>query len=615
MCGIFALLNNQNTFSHNAIESAFAKGQGRGPEHSAIEMCDNKLLLGFHRLAINGLNQESNQPIKIDSCVLICNGEIYNYKTLYKSIGVTPTTDSDCEIIIHLYKLYGIEYTLRLLDGVFSFILYDYNDCAMEPIVYVARDPYGVRPLYVMEPNAKMCYSVDDITPMSNITHENIVGFASELKVLNFLMNYNNTHLHIGDTERISTIKINYNTYAFPYHIHQFPPGSYMCLSCSFKTHSSWKPRLLPTKYHITLQSPRILSPYTEESSKQAQSMVCKILNEAVKKRVVGTSDRPIACLLSGGLDSSLITALVKKYYKHDLETYSIGMPGSVDLIRAKQVADYLGTKHTEIRLTKEQFFAAIPETILAIESYDTTTVRASVGNYLIGKYISQNSDAKVIFNGDGSDEIAGGYLYFLKSPSDLEFDKECRRLLSNINFFDVLRSDKSISSNGLEPRTPFLDRDFVDYYMSIPVSIRNPVSPNKNVANRCEKYLIRNAFYENEPDLLPHDVLWRTKEAFSDGVSGDDGSWFKIIEDKVNELDVADMHQSSRQEISNGVNPPATSEQRYYRHLYNSYYPNTATSIPYFWMPKYVKATDSSARTLDVYNEQTKSSPEQRPS
>ena len=123
------------------------KVKGRGPEHSTIEMCDNKLLLGFHRLAINGLNQESNQPIKIDSCVLICNGEIYNYKTLYNSIGVTPTTDSDCEIIIHLYKLYGIEYTLRLLDGVFSFILYDYNDCAMEPIVYVARDPYGVRPL------------------------------------------------------------------------------------------------------------------------------------------------------------------------------------------------------------------------------------------------------------------------------------------------------------------------------------------------------------------------------------------------------------------------------------------------------------------------------------
>ena len=159
------------------------------------------------------------------------------------------------------------------------------------------------------------------------------------------------------------------------------------------------------------------------------------MLNIAVKKRVLGTSDRPIACLLSGGLDSSLITALVNKYYGKTLETYSIGMKGSEDLVRAREVAKHLRTKHTEIELTKEEFFDAIPETIEAIESYDTTTVRASVGNYLIGKYISQNSDAKVIFNGDGSDELTGGYIYFLNPRMILNLIKSVEDYLVALVF------------------------------------------------------------------------------------------------------------------------------------------------------------------------------------
>ena len=188
-------------------------------------------------------------------------------------------------------------------------------------------------------------------------------------------------------------------------------------------------------------------------------------------------------------------------------------MPGSEDLKYARMVADHLKTKHTEIVLSENEFFDAIPEVIKAIESYDTTTVRASTGNYLVSKYISKNSTAKVIFNGDGSDEVTGGYLYFHKAPSPDEFDKECRRLLKDIHTFDVLRSDKSISSNGLEPRTPFLDKEFVDMYMSIPIDVR--YHPRKK---QCEKYLLRKAF-EHE-NLLPNEVLWRTKEAFSDGVS-----------------------------------------------------------------------------------------------
>lgn len=196
----------------------------------------------------------------------------------------------------------------------------------------------------------------------------------------------------------------------------------------------------------------------------------------AIKKRCYIT-ERPIACLLSGGLDSSLVTALVNEYHKdistEPLETYSIGLEGSEDLKYAKIVADYLGTKHTEILLKEEDFICAINEVIYAIESYDTTTVRASIGNYLLGKYISENSNAKVIFNGDGSDELCGGYLYMHACPDEIEFDKETRRLLKNIHAFDVLRSDKCISSHGLEPRTPFLDRSWVQYYLSIHPSVR----------------------------------------------------------------------------------------------------------------------------------------------
>ena len=194
-------------------------------------------------------------------------------------------------------------------------------------------------------------------------------------------------------------------------------------------------------------------------------------LCNAVKKRVQGTTERPIACLLSGGLDSSLITALVNKYHKGQLNTFSIGMKGSEDLKYAREVADHLKTNHTEIILTPEEFFDAIPDVIRTIESYDTTTVRASVGNYLVGKYISENSDCKVIFNGDGSDELTGGYLYFLKAPNAIEFDAECRRLIHEIHFFDVLRSDRCIAAHGLEPRTPFLDRTFVNEYLNIPLS------------------------------------------------------------------------------------------------------------------------------------------------
>jgi asparagine synthase (glutamine-hydrolysing) len=241
--------------------------------------------------------------------------------------------------------------------------------------------------------------------------------------------------------------------------------------------------------------------------------------------------------------------------------------------------------------VTESDFLEAIPEVIENIESYDTTTVRASLGNYLLGKYIAQHSDAKVIFNGDGSDELAGGYLYMRRAPDALAYDKETQRLLRDIHAFDVLRSDKCISSHGLEPRTPFLDRYFVQYYLSIPSGERFSV--------RQEKEWIRAAFDVNTTEgkpYLPSEVLWRRKEAFSDGVSMTTRSLYQIIQEHVQ----SKSNKTNKQTYEHL--PPQTPEQAYYRDCFETHFPGLGTIVPYFWMPKFVQATDASARTLDLY-------------
>jgi asparagine synthase (glutamine-hydrolysing) len=214
------------------------------------------------------------------------------------------------------------------------------------------------------------------------------------------------------------------------------------------------------------------------------------------------------------------------------------------------------------------------------------TTIRASLGNYLLGKFISRNSNAKVIFNGDGSDELCGGYLYMNKCPDSLEYDRETHRLLKDIHMFDVLRSDKSISSNGLEPRTPFLDKEFVNYYLSIPIEFRN-----HNITGTMEKFLLRTAFQKDK--LLPDEILWRKKEAFSDGVSQKGKSLFTILQDAIVKTFMVDSDLSPREK-----------EKLYYKHLYDKEYPEQAHLVPYYWMPKYVKAEDPSARTLSLYTD-----------
>lgn len=557
MCGIFAILNNNDTFDKEFITTQLNKAEHRGPDNSTINL-SNDNFIGFHRLSINGLDSDSNQPFIMDNIILICNGEIYNYKELYSNIRYKPTTNSDCEIIIYLYKLYGIEYTLNLLDGVFAFILFDYDLNK----IYVARDPYGVRPLYYLC-NPDYILSFEN----SDIKHNNVIGFASELKQLSeFCVSVNNYDIE----QDLLLVK-------------QLSGGEYMEFEYGEnKWYLNNKIKYNSFKLNI----------FNETDIDNILITIHDLFCNAVKKRVE-TTDRPIACLLSGGLDSSIVASLVSRYYPNQLETYSIGLQDSEDLKYAKIVAKYLNTKHTEIIVTEDDFFDAIPEVIMMIESYDTTTVRASVGNYLVAKYISENSEAKVIFNGDGSDELMGGYLYLKKSGEHFEFDRECKRLLDNIYYFDVLRSDRSISTNGLEPRTPFLDRKFVDYYLSISSKIRFEYN------NRQEKYLFRKAF---DKEYLPSEILWRRKEAFSDGVSKKSRSWYEIIGEKVKKqkdikFDIA---------IEYPFNPPQSLEQLYYRTIFEMIYPNFGYVIPYFWMPKYVNANDASARTLDIYNEST---------
>lgn len=573
MCGIFALLNsnlfNGSELTIDTVNNEFMKGKNRGPEFSKLDSTYMKMILGFHRLAINGLNDESNQPLVIDDIVLICNGEIYNYKQLYQHMNIQPKTGSDCEVIIHLYIKYGIEQTLTMLDGVYAFILYDNRiKRDINNYIYIARDPFGVRPLYILKHTFIKLFSM--------------VGFASELKCLEKFQNMSFSQ----------------------YKVEQFKPGTYSIFKLSYQVNSYWEPVKENISYFIPTFSYNIGDNYNNYLFGEYHTNILRYLITAVNKRCV-TTERPIACLLSGGLDSSLIASLVSNFYHTNqinttLETYSIGLQDSEDLKYAQIVSKWIGSNHTEIIVTEDEMFEAIPEVIYAIESYDTTTVRASIGNYLLGKYISHHSQAKVIFNGDGSDELFGGYLYMNKCPDDIEFDKETRRLLKDIYLFDVLRSDKSISSNGLEPRTPFLDRNFVNYVLSIPAYFRN-----HNNFNCIEKNLLRESFnnfldFEGKK-ILPDSVLFRKKEAFSDGVSSAGRSLYTILQEKIaNKLNGTNNNNKLN---TNMYAANIETEKIYYKNIFKEKYPNCENIVPYFWMPKYTNSTDPSARTLNFYN------------
>ena len=552
MCGILARLRTKAFLANTHITSDTMKTQldkleARGPEGSQVVHVNDNVTLGFCRLAINGLTDAGMQPYTKGPISWICNGEIYNSKDLEKSLGL-ESTGSDCECIGDLYLRHRDDLATfaRALDGVFAIVLYD----AERNHLIVTRDPYGVRPLF-----------------LATLPTNDAIEFASEIKgigtgydkVVSFLPGY----IRLYDT---NTTEI-----------------------------------LQDIEYHLV---PWIMNPQFQPSQPTGFQDACVALRcaleEAVEKRL--QTDRPVAALLSGGLDSSLIAALVQKNLKQrgmpPLKTFSIGFEGSSDVAHAKMVANWIGSDHTEIVMTPDEFFGAIPEVIKAIESYDTTTVRASTGNYLIAKKIRELTDCKVVFNGDGSDELFGGYLYFNNAPNDEAFHAETARLLKDIHYFDVLRSDRSISANGLEARTPFLDKQFVAVVRSI-----HPAFLRPKLGGQVEKEILRCAF--DDGVTLPLKVLWRRKEAFSDGVSTPEKSWFQEIQDRL-ETTVNMKWKNNDPLVYQGHLKPSTPEEYYYWYNFVATYGIVAlkTTVPYRWMPRWCPgATDPSARTLAVYD------------
>lgn len=518
MCGIFAAIHSP--YSIEELTPYIQAIQHRGPDDTRIIEHSPDVILGFHRLSINDLTSAGSQPMshpQHPQIKLICNGEIYNYRQLATRYSITLQSGSDCEIILHLYYLFGLENTLKLLDGYFAFVLVDGEK------YYAARDIIGVRSLYIGH-------------------REQSTYIASELKAVHDLCNQ----------------------------VKQFPPGCW------------WDGESF-SAYHTLFDQPEI-----ELSDEEAITKVRQLLEEAVEKRVE-TTERPIGCLLSGGLDSSIICALVnqsvRKRTGKPIHTFSIGFEGSTDCRFARLVAEHLQTIHHEVIVTPQDMIEAIPEVVRQIESYDTTTVRASTPMFLLCKYIAQHTDIRVVFSGEGSDELSGSYLYFHNAPDEKSFRDETIRLVRDLNYFDVLRCDKSTACNGLEVRVPFLDRAFVEFYLHL--------SPARKIPRNysIEKWVLRKSF----EDLLPKDVVWRVKEAFSDGVSSVQDSWFQIIQRHVNTLLLADCHTR--------FNPPQLKESLWYRSVFEEKYPGREKLIPYYWLPKWVgDVVDPSARVLSVY-------------
>ena len=274
------------------------------------------------------------------------------------------------------------------------------------------------------------------------------------------------------------------------------------------------------------------------------------------------------------------------------LNTYSIGFKGSPDLEAARKVADHIGSNHHEVILKWKEIEEKLPEIIMKLETYDTTTIRASIGMYFISKYIREKTDDVVIFSGEGADELAQGYLYFHRQPSDIMGHLESMRLMNNLYMYDVLRADRTTAAHGLEVRVPFLDKQFMKLIVTLPY---NKVCPQKQI----EKYLIRSAFAKT--GLLPDEILWRKKEAFSDGVSSQQKNWL----DKIKKMAKMFVSDEDMENVSNVISHcvPRTKEEYFYRKIFDTFYKNAEDFIPEFWMPKWSPETiDPSARTLAIY-------------
>ena len=562
MCGIWALIEKSNNKSDIAkYLSDFWQLKHRGPDNSHFETF-NQVYVGFHRLAIMDTSFKSNQPFILNdidrTIVFICNGEIYNFQQLDKKYKLNIGT-SDCMVIPKLYLLAKNHHEWNHMmknevKGEYAFVMFEFDNMKQLVRYYAGRDMIGIRPLYTVTVNNEIDMFSSEIKGMSSFN-----GKVIEFQPGTILM-----------------VEKNLSYYS----AHRFDMKSDL-----YKLRYENKDEYY--KKHGTL----------EKYDNNIDSILPNIRNavvNSIKRRL--HADRPIAFLLSGGVDSSLVAAISARLLGENniIRTFCCGIKGSTDMKYAKLVADYIGSNHTEVYFTEEEGLQALKDVIRTTETWDITTIRASVGQYLVSKYISEHTDCKVVLVGEGPDEVCSSYLFNFNAPDGVELDKASKEYVKNIHMYDGRRADRCVSRWGLEARVPLLDPEFIEAYWSIEPNMRMPTHYN------MEKYLFRKAF--EGLNLLPIDVLWRKKEAFSDGVSSKERSWFQMIQDHIDK-----KFETKKYDLPKECSIPPTKEAHYYLYKFIEYFGvNRINILPHYWQPKWSSNDgfiDPSARVLKVYH------------
>ena len=526
MCTVIGFTSKSR--SEQDVWTCLERTKSRGPDMTQVVETPSGYL-GFQRLAIMGLDERGMQPFTLDGDMVVCNGELYGWRKWRQQLEGKYSfhSESDCEILLPLYREYGLG-MFEKLDAEFALILYD----GREDSYLAARDPIGIRPLF---------YGYD--------TDGSIV-FASEAKNLT------------GVCKEI-----------FP-----FPPGHYY--------------------YHGAFVRYADLTTVEEYSTDDLDTICQKIhdkLIAAVEKRL--DADAPLGFLLSGGLDSSLVCAIAAKLLKKPIRTFAIGMDvDAIDLKYARQAAEFIGSDHTEVIITKDDVLKALPEVVAALGTWDITTIRASMGMYLCCKAIREQTDVRVLLTGEISDELFG-YKYTDFAPSAEAFQAESKKRVDELYMYDVLRADRCISVHSMEARVPFGDLDFVKYVMSI--------GPAKKLNTYGKgKYLLRRAFEQDH--ILPDEILWREKAAFSDAVGHSMVDYLKAYAETQY---TGEAFERGRKSYTHAQ--PFTKESLLYRDIFEKYYPGQSQMVVDFWMPNKewegCDVDDPSARVLSNYGDSGK--------
>jgi len=620
MCGIFGYISSATSSASSSTNStkitpqmlyeAFEKIRVRGPDRSTfheISEYGQTLYLGFQRLAIIDTSTYGDQPFTLEykrydndtgeliahrSIYVICNGEIYNHHELTALYNYTDLLRgrSDCEFLSHFYAEHGIEKFCEDLRGEFAVGILDINRLTKSMVLHLVRDALSVRPLFVGH-------------------DERGFGFASEMKSLTSIVDQTSIHQLRGGHRMSVVIRAD---------------GFVFNETCYFDLRKYEKPVTDLDEgytYEVTDMLQRMYPDLNAEQRLVELESILRRVRETFERVVVSTmeADVPMGALLSGGLDSSLTSSIMAKElrkYGKQLRTFSIGMPGSTDRDYAIAVSKHIGSLHTHVQVTQEEFIAAIPDVIQAIESYDITSIRASTGQSLIGKWIKENTNVRVVSLSDYSDELFSGYMGVLYAPSPIAVHNDSIFRLRDIGFYDALRADRGVASNGIEARAPFSHRDIVECVLNIDPRLKVPLKDTyfgAKCPKRREKWLLRKAFDTTYIDCdgelqtyLPQSVLWRPKEAMSDGVSSKERSWYLVVQDSVeSKYDQADIDRwVSTLAKSDTKCSPWSKEAVYYLEIFSSFYGNAFQVIPYYWQHSFLQNTtqDPSARTLSVY-------------